>query len=107
MNNYILGVDLVCQLHVLRMDLTSPDVCFFVFLVDIKKTSLEETSNIAIDFWEQVAKQLPEWSRVQKNDLLASEVRTDYIHSHGIFLTSIARVGNYLLNHKKSKDLPH
>ena len=70
-------------------------------LKDIERSSLEQSSKMVIDFWEQVAKQLPEWSRVQKNDLLASEVRTDYVHTHGIFLTSIARVGNYLLNHKK------
>jgi DNA sulfur modification protein DndB len=44
-------------------------------------------ADVAISFWEEVAKHFPQWH----------EVRADYIHSHGIALQAIGRVGNVLL----------
>lgn len=51
----------------------------------------------ASDFWAEVGKQIKEWQMVQKNELAASEVRQDYIHSHGITLQALGYVGNALL----------
>ena len=70
-------------------------------LLDVNNDSIVENSNLAIKFWENIAKHLPQWSMAQKGEILANELRVDYIHTHGIFLTSMARVGNYLIHHKK------
>lgn len=56
----------------------------------------------AKDFWGQIGAQIKEWQMVQKNDLAASEVRQDYIHSHGITLQALGHVGNALLRNQKS-----
>lgn len=55
-------------------------------------------SEIAIRFWEEVAKQFPEWQQVRDGKLVASEVRSNFIHSHGTALHAIGRVGRVLLS---------
>jgi DNA sulfur modification protein DndB len=40
---------------------------------------------------------MSEWERVRKGLVTAGEIRTDYIHSHGVVLQAIARTGNCLL----------
>ncbi len=63
--------------------------------------SLDEAAATAMEFWEEVAKQFPEWALVRQHKLSSGEVRRDYIHSHGIALQAIGRVGNHLLNQNK------
>ena len=60
----------------------------------------EQAADKAIEFWEAVAEHMPEWQFVQKRNMSAGEVRKDFIHSHGIALHSLGRMGNALL--KKS-----
>lgn len=57
----------------------------------------EERERLAFAFWEEVARQFPEWGRVHERKLLASDVRRDLLHSHGIVLQALGRVGNVLL----------
>jgi DNA sulfur modification protein DndB len=52
---------------------------------------------LALAFWQQVDAQFPEWREVRERRMLSPEVRTDFIHSHGIVLTALGRVGNSLL----------
>ena len=49
------------------------------------------------DFWESVASHMPEWLEVRNRKMAASEVRQDFIHSHGIVLHSLGRAGNLLV----------
>ena len=42
----------------------------------------------AVAFWDEVAKQFPEWQLVRERKITAGEVRRDFIHSHGIALQS-------------------
>jgi DNA sulfur modification protein DndB len=44
-----------------------------------------------------VAQQFPEWRQVQANRMSASQVRQDFIHTHGVILQAIGHVGNELL----------
>lgn len=53
--------------------------------------------DLAAEFWETVAQQFPEWELVRQRKMLASEVRKDFIHSHGIALQAIGRLGNALI----------
>jgi DNA sulfur modification protein DndB len=68
-------------------------------LNNLDDSSLEERVALAIDYWEAVSKQMPEWSLVQDGRMLASEVRQDFIHSHGVVLHALGRVGNSMLHH--------
>lgn len=66
-------------------------------LLNIEINSLQDGAATAATFWEEVAKQISEWQLVRNSRMAAGDVRRDYIHSHGIALQAIARVGNALL----------
>jgi len=51
----------------------------------------------AIEFWEHIAKQIPEWQSVQKGLMTSSEVRSSFLHSHAIALHALAKIGNQLI----------
>ncbi|MGW4271435.1 DNA sulfur modification protein DndB [Streptomyces seoulensis] len=40
---------------------------------------------------------IPEWKLVRRRELSAQDVRRDYLHTHGIALHALGRVGNSLL----------
>lgn len=62
----------------------------------------EKRLEIALAYWEEVAKCFPEWKMVRERKATSGEVRSDFIHAHGIALQAIGRVGNTLLaKHKK------
>ena len=56
-----------------------------------------EQGELALAFWEEVAKHMKEWERVRRGQVTAGEVRTDYIHTHGVVLQALARTGNVLI----------
>jgi DNA sulfur modification protein DndB len=60
-------------------------------------SSLDAQAKLAADFWEEVAKYIPEWRMVKERTMLASEVRRDFLHSHGTALQALGRTGNALL----------
>jgi DNA sulfur modification protein DndB len=64
---------------------------------------LLEDAEIARNYWESVAKYFPLWEQVREGQILASEIRENYIHSHGIALQAIGKAGNILLK-KHPKD---
>lgn len=59
--------------------------------------SAEERAELAAGYWNEVAKQFPDWEKVRNRDLTAGEIRRDFIHSHGIVLQALGRAGNALL----------
>ena len=58
--------------------------------------SLEERADHAAHYWKEVSEQFPDWRRVQERKLTAGEIRRDFIHSHGITLQALGRIGNGL-----------
>jgi DNA sulfur modification protein DndB len=54
-------------------------------------------AELALQFWEGTAKHMKEWERVRLGELTAGEVRSDYIHTHGVVLQSLARAGHALI----------
>lgn len=64
--------------------------------------TLEELAELAAEFWEAVAKQIPEWQLVRERKMTAADVRREYIHSHGIVLQAIGRAGSELLESETS-----
>ncbi len=59
--------------------------------------NLESGVKIARDYWQAVSEHMPEWRQVRDGKMAASEVRRDFIHSHGIVLHALGIVGNVLL----------
>lgn len=59
---------------------------------------LQLGTDLALEFWGEVSKQFPEWQQVKDRKITASEIRGSYIHSHGIALQAIGRLGRSLLS---------
>jgi DNA sulfur modification protein DndB len=72
-----------------------------VLLDGVETTSLERRVDLATDYWEIVADQFPDWRLVYNHEVSAGEIRRDFIHSHGIVLHALGRIGNSLLLSKK------
>jgi DNA sulfur modification protein DndB len=64
---------------------------------------LDRQAEIALEFWEELANHIPEWRAVRDRRISAGEVRRDFIHSHGIVLQALGRVGSTLLS-RHAKD---
>ena len=54
----------------------------------------QERANLALRYWGLVFEQFAEWGEVRDGKLSAGEVRQDFIHSHGVVLHALGRVGN-------------
>ncbi|WP_307818362.1 DNA sulfur modification protein DndB [Streptomyces sp. MBT62] len=52
--------------------------------------------DLAQSYWEEIDMALPEWAMVRERELSATEMRRDFIHSHGIALHALGRIGNSL-----------
>ena len=66
-------------------------------LAGLEDDDPQELAELALSYWEAVASRLDEWQRVRIGELSAGEVRMDYIHTHGVVLQALGRVGNALL----------
>jgi DNA sulfur modification protein DndB len=66
-------------------------------LKGLEEEPIEDLYTHADKFWSLVSRQFPEWKQVQENRLSASQVRQDFIHTHGVILQAIGQVGNHLL----------
>ncbi len=52
---------------------------------------------IALSFWESLASCLNEWDLVRRGELTSGELRSTYIHSHGVALQALGRAGGCLI----------
>lgn len=52
---------------------------------------------LAVEFWNSVIAQMPDWQRVGTRDVSSNELRRDYIHAHGIAVHAIAIAGAQLI----------
>ncbi|QYF91072.1 DNA sulfur modification protein DndB [Arthrobacter sp. PAMC25284] len=66
--------------------------------------AIETAAAVARDFWEEAARHFPEWQQVSDRSVSAGEIRTEYLHSHGIALHALGKVGNVLLRQSLEKD---
>ncbi len=66
-------------------------------LGEVSIENFDEQQAFAIDFWNLVADQMPEWQKVRSNDLKPVELRQDYIHTHAVVLWGIGAAGRTLV----------
>jgi DNA sulfur modification protein DndB len=64
---------------------------------DCDGREMDELAGIAMNYWGEVAKYIPEWTRVSNRTMTAAEVRQEFIHSHGIALHALGKTGNLLI----------
>lgn len=72
-------------------------------LSDIEIDGSEARADAAAQFWRTVAGQFQQWEDVRQGRLSAGAVRDAFIHSHGVVLHALGRVGNALLKRPKEK----
>lgn len=58
-------------------------------------TAQEES--LAIEYWAEVGKHIPEWQMAQAKKVSTAELRRDFIHAHGIALHTLGILGHALL----------
>jgi len=73
-----------------------------MLLQDLELEGPEEAITLSREYWETVAKHIPEWKMVQAGEMAARGVREDFIHSHGLVVKALGRVGNTLLREKRN-----
>ena len=61
------------------------------------KISVDE-QNMAKEFWNEIAKNIPEWQLLIQKRVTTSELRKEYVHSHTNLLNALGIVGNVLQN---------
>jgi DNA sulfur modification protein DndB len=63
------------------------------------KTGLinSDEEQLAIEFWNEVGKHIPDWTLVKERKATAAEMRREYIHAHGLALHVLGIVGATLL----------
>lgn len=72
-------------------------------LNEVELAGVKERAELSVAYWEAIASCMPEWELVQKGKLAAGEVREDFIHSHGVVLHALGRVGNCLLRQDRNQ----
>jgi len=68
-------------------------------LIGKPKTAVptQDDRALALRFWTEVISNMPDWQRVLTRDVVAAELRRDYIHAHGVAVQAIAIAGARLL----------
>ncbi|WP_458682831.1 DNA sulfur modification protein DndB [Prescottella equi] len=72
-------------------------------LEGFNEETFDKRVELAQNYWDTVARYIPEWAQVRGRDVSAGEVRRDFIHSHGIVLHSLGKVGNSVLHQSRDK----
>lgn len=69
-----------------------------VFLLEEhSKDSVDKKIGLAVEFWNEVGKHIPDWQLARERKVVASDLRRDYVHSHAIALAALGRAGATLL----------
>ncbi|MFI7481065.1 DNA sulfur modification protein DndB [Kocuria sp. M1R5S2] len=75
-----------------------------VLLAGSRFETVEEAAAVARRYWEAAAHHFPDWHAVQRGELSAGTARSEFIHSHGIALHALGRVGNTLIRDHPDAD---
>jgi len=62
----------------------------------VKKITHEE-EKLAHEYWNEVAKNIPDWQLLIRGEVASSSLRSDFIHAHGIALHALGVVGHALI----------
>jgi len=68
-----------------------------------KDTVSKDEKDITVQFWNEVATNMPDWQMAFNKQVTTSELREQYIHAHGVMLQAMGNVGADLLTKKESR----
>lgn len=54
-------------------------------------------AQLAVGFWEEVGKLIPDWGLATRKQVACAELRRDFVHAHGIALQALGGMGASLL----------
>ena len=57
----------------------------------------EEQEKFVIEFWNEVARNIPEWNLLLEKKVSAGELRKNFVHSHSNLLSTLGIIGAFLL----------
>jgi DNA sulfur modification protein DndB len=60
-------------------------------------SDVEHAADVCIEFWDEIAKYIAEWSYVRTSRMTSGEIRKDFLHSHAIALQAFGIVGRELM----------
>ncbi len=73
------------------------------------KSIASEKQRLAVDYWNSVASNIPQWSLLVQGKMTTAEMRKGYVHAHANILTALGLVGHVLTQnhnwHRKLKTL--
>lgn len=58
----------------------------------------DEERDIAIKFWQEVTKQIPDWQMMLNKQISPAQLRQEFIHAHGVGLQALGLLGKQLLS---------
>lgn len=64
--------------------------------------SVDSAAIDCAEYWDEVAKHIPEWRYVRDAKMTAGDVRQEFIHSHSITLQALGAVGHELMGKAKT-----
>jgi DNA sulfur modification protein DndB len=68
------------------------------------KEITQEEIEYALDFWEHVCQNMPDWRLAAKKDIPSHELRRDCIHAHALVMHALGKVGWYIKNNNDLYD---
>jgi len=66
-------------------------------LLNGQNVSDKGTAKMAIDFWSEISKVIPDWERAKNNEIASAYLRKHCIHAHGVTLHAIGIMGATLI----------
>lgn len=67
------------------------------------KKITDEQQRLAMNFWDAVANNIPEWRLLMEKKVAASELRKDFVHAHTNVLSALGIVGHVLVSQYPEK----
>lgn len=64
---------------------------------DVSKKEID----LAINFWSAVVENIPDWKLAAKRDISTHELRLNFVHSHGLLVHAIGRLGSSLIEENR------
>jgi len=63
----------------------------------VLENQYDEYAKMAIDYWESVGANIPQWKQILEGHLRPSELRAQYVNSHAVILWGLGAMGKLLL----------
>lgn len=64
----------------------------------VNEEDIDAKTSLAIEFWDAVNGNLPEWNKVRSEDMKPLELRQEFIHTHAVVLWALGTMGQTLIS---------